>query len=121
MTVQDMVIEMLLDHGIARVQKGFGYTVELAGWVLDTDGETLFSGKLEETARKHGLSVEAMTKDIRAFSRYIQKKEPWFYRELTGELFQVQAFLEAVAEQALDHYRSKHTLLPKRRKGPGET
>ena len=119
MTVQDMVIEMLLDHGIARVQKGFGYTVELARWVLDTDGETLVSGKLEETARKHGLSVEAVIQDIRTFSRYIQKKEPWFYWELTGEAFQVQTFIEAVAEQALDHYRSRHTLLPKRRKDPG--
>ena len=52
MNFNDIIIEFFLCHGIARVHRGFGATVELAGRFLDTDRETLPSAILEEAARR---------------------------------------------------------------------
>ena len=56
MNFNDTIIEFFLYHGIARVHRGFGDTVELAGRFLDTDRETLPSAILEETARRRRLT-----------------------------------------------------------------
>lgn len=52
MNFNDIIIEFFLCHGIARVHRGFGDAVELAGRFLDTDRETLPSAILEEAARR---------------------------------------------------------------------
>ena len=58
MDFHDTIIEFFLYHGIARVHRGFGDTVELAGRFLDTDRETLPSAIREETARHLKGAIE---------------------------------------------------------------
>ena len=84
MDFHDTIIEFFLYHGIARVHRGFGDTVELAGRFLDTDRETLPSAILEETARRRGLTREGLDDELRRFARYIGQKNGRLYEELVG-------------------------------------
>ena len=112
MDFKDIIIEFFLYHGIARVQRGFGYTVELAGRFLNADRETLPSTLLEETARRNGLTVKRLEEELRRFARQIGQKNGRLYDELVGERFRSAEFAAAVAEAAFSFYRARHTLLP---------
>ena len=101
MDFHDTIIEFFLYHGIARVHRGFGDTVELAGRFLDTDRETLPSAILEETARRRGLTREGLDDELRRFARYIGQKNGRLYEELVGERFRAAEFISAVAEAAI--------------------
>lgn len=115
MNFNDIIIEFFLCHGIARVYRGFGDAVELAGRFLDTDRETLPSAILEEAARRRGLTREGLDDELRRFARYIGQKNERLYEELVGERFRAVEFVSAVAEGAFRFYRERHTLLPARR------
>ena len=112
MNFNDIIIEFFLCHGIARVHRGFGTTVELAGRFLDTDRETLPSAILEEAARRRGMSWEGLDGELRRVARYIGQKDGRLYEELVGERFRSADFLLAVAEAAFAFDRERHTLLP---------
>ena len=109
---QDATTEFFLDHGIARISKGFSYAAELAEKILDADPETPFCIVLNEFKQNHQITGERLLRALKHFSLYIKNRNPELYDRLgCGESFHMLNFIRAVAEASLAHYLEKHTLL----------